>query len=398
MQYKNHIVISSTTTVSLISMLLLVGGSMVNIPSTSWAQTTTAATATTIESLQKQLQQKTLELQQLQQQAQQQKQQQEEQQNEIHVNGTLGDNPCIKTGNYLTTFNCGSVTGDNGTRHFTLIAQENVAVNITDEGQQFLAWAYNGSIPGPTLRMTEGDNVEITVINNGSNRLPHSLHMHSIHPGEMDGVTGEGGAIQPGQSFTYKFIAEPAGVYPYHCHVNPIADHINRGLFGVMIIDPKEGRERMPEMVMVMNGYDLNYEREGQVNLPDVNKTNPLTFVADAEEEDDERDNEIYTVNGFAFGYMKHPIHLDLGETYRIYLVNMLEFYLVNSLHVHGMMFKYIPSGTIDSSPITTDIVTLGQGDRGILEMTATQPGHFMFHSHQDEFTQLGWMAMFNVV
>ena len=61
------------------------------------------------------------------------------------------------------------------------------------------------------------------------------------------------------------------------------------------------------------------------------------------------------------------------------------------------MMFKYIPSGTLDSSPITTDIVTLGEGDRGIIEMTATQPGSFMFHAHIDEFTQLGWMGMFEV-
>ena len=77
-----------------------------------------------------------------------------------------------------------------------------------------------------------------------------------------------GGAILPGHSFTYTFTAAPAGVYPYHCHVNPISDHINRGLFGVMIIDPSEGREKMPEMVMLMNGYDLNYEQEGPTVIP----------------------------------------------------------------------------------------------------------------------------------
>lgn len=338
------------------------------------------------------IQEKQLELQRLQQELQNQQAQQAEDSKTVKVNGT--DGPCAQTGNYLTTFNCGTVD-DNGTRHFTLVAQENVLVNITGQGQQFLGWTYNGTIPGPTLRMTEGDSVAVTVINNGTNSLPHSLHMHSIHAGDMDGVMGAGGAIAPGQSFTYAFTAEPAGVYPYHCHVNPIADHINRGLFGAMIIDPKGGREPMPEMVMVMNGYDLNYESEGQIKVPDVNKTDTLKFVPVGN--DAERDNEIYTVNGFAFGYMNHPIKLDLGETYRIYLVNVLEFDLVNSFHVHGMMFKYIPAGTADSSPITTDIVTLGQGDRGILEMTATQKGHFMFHSHQDEFTQLGWMAMFAV-
>ena len=366
-----------------ISLILLI---MLGLPASSiYAQTPT------LQQLQQQI--ALLQQQLLNQQNQQSHTQDNEEDNSpIKVNGT-GD-PCQNTGNYLTSFNCGNI--DNKTRHFTLIAQENVLVNITDEGQQFLAWAYNGSIPGPTLRMTEGDSVAITVINNGTNKLPHSLHMHSIHPGTMDGVTGEGGAILPGHSFTYKFTATPAGVYPYHCHVNPIADHINRGLYGVMIIDPSEGREPMPEMVMLMNGYDLNYEQEGQVSPPDVNKTNPLKFVAE-EANDIERDNEIYTVNGFAFGYMKHPIQLDKGETYRIYLVNMLEFDLINSFHVHGMMFRYIPSGTLDSSPVTTDIVTLGEGDRGIIEMTATQPGSFMFHAHVDEFTQLGWMGFFSV-
>lgn len=369
--------------ITVFSLLLIFSGVLVPGLTTATAQTP----------LQQQLAEKQAEIAALQQELQKQQQEEEEESNMIHVNGTGGD-PCAQTDNYLTSFSCGMVD-DNGTRHFTLVAQENVLVNITDEGQQFLGWAYNGTIPGPTLRMTEGDAVQVTVINNGSNKLPHSLHMHSIHPGEMDGVSGEGGAISPGSRFTYSFTAEPAGIYPYHCHVNPISDHINRGLFGAMIIDPKGGREAMPEMVMVMNGYDLNYEQEGVTEIPDVNSTDPLKFIA--EEEGGERDNEIYTVNAYAFGYMKHPIHLDLGETYRIYLANVLEFDLVNSLHVHGMMFRYIPSGTVDSSPITTDIVTLGQGDRGILEMTATQPGHFMVHAHQDEFTQLGWMGMFVV-
>jgi hypothetical protein len=61
------------------------------------------------------------------------------------------------------------------------------------------------------------------------------------------------------------------------------------------------------------------------------------------------------------------------------------------------MMFKYTPSGTTNSSTFVTDILTLGQGDRGILEMKPTQKGQFMFHAHVDEFTSLGWMAMFSV-
>ncbi len=301
---------------------------------------------------------------------------------------------CINTGDYLTTFSCGTVNPHTGIREFVLIAKENTIINITDDGQLFNGWSFNGTIPGPTMRMVEGEKVQVTVFNEGGNELPHSLHMHSIHPGTMDGVDGEGGAIAPGNSFTYTFTAEPAGVYPYHCHVLPIADHINRGLYGVMIIDPKEGREQMHEVVMMLNGYDLDYQSEGLVEIPTVNKSDPFKFISN---EGEERGNEIYTVNGKAFQYMRDPVQLDLNEKYRIYLVNILEFDLINSFHVHGMMFKYIPSGTTNSSTFVTDILTLGQGDRGILEMTPTQKGQFMFHAHVDEFTSLGWMSMFNV-
>jgi hypothetical protein len=66
------------------------------------------------------------------------------------------------------------------------------------------------------MRMTEGDLVKITVINSKDSKHPHSLHMHSIHSSYMDGVEGAGGVIAPGQNFTYAFIAQPYGVYPYH--------------------------------------------------------------------------------------------------------------------------------------------------------------------------------------
>jgi FtsP/CotA-like multicopper oxidase with cupredoxin domain len=300
---------------------------------------------------------------------------------------------------YLTHFNCGHVKIDGEkkqtTREFTLIAEEDKTIPISNQGHQFKAWTYNGTVPGPTMRMTEGDLVKITVFNLGKNTLPHSLHMHSIHTAESDGVDGPGGTIMPGQSFTYTFTAKPYGVYPYHCHVNPIADHINRGLYGMFIIDPKEPREQMQEFAMLMNGYDMNYELEGPVTIPAVDKKDPTKFIA---EEEAERGNEIYTVNGKAFEYMDDPINLKQGENYRIYLVNMLEFDLINSFHMHGMLFKYIASGTGTEAEYSNDIVTLSQGDRGILEFNTELPGKYMFHAHQSEFTDLGWMGFFNVI
>ena len=165
---------------------------------------------------------------------------------------------------YLTYFNCGHITYyKNGTllRQFSLVITENKAIPISDINTKdpvlFHAWTFNDTIPSPTMRMTEGDHVQITVYNSNSSKHPHSLHMHSIHSGIMDGVYGYGGSIGPGENYTYSFVASPYGVYPYHCHVASVQSHINHGLYGVMIIDPKTPRPPAKEMVMLMNGYNL---------------------------------------------------------------------------------------------------------------------------------------------
>lgn len=390
---------------------------------------------------------------------------------------------------YLTYFNCGHVSKEsNGQtiRDFTLVIEENQKIPISNEGHVFDGWTFNGTTPGPTIRVTEGDHVRIKVINSASNTHAHSFHTHSVHPASMDGVSMggyAGGAIPPGGSFVYEFDAKPYGVFPYHCHVDPIADHINRGLYGMFIIDTKMPRTQMDEFAMLMNGYDLNFDQEGPVTIPAAEKANndqqsaksPVLKVSDdhlhgngdggkdnkleqavqlesdsqdtsaneennspdgtkvdqksdgdevklgiskdnevkkeaeiqeddnqgadeeAVEADEERDNEIYTVNGKAFDYMIHPISIQTGKPYRIYLVNMLEFDLVNSFHMHGNMYNYTIAGTEETPNFITDMVTLAQGDRGIIEFKYDYPGKYMFHAHQTEFTDLGWMGLFDV-
>jgi FtsP/CotA-like multicopper oxidase with cupredoxin domain len=315
---------------------------------------------------------------------------------------------------YLTHFNCGRVSeGDNGQtiREFTLIINENQNITISNDGHYFDAWTFNGTVPGPTMRMTEGDLVRINVINSKDSKHTHSMHMHSIHTAEIDGVATPlssnsydnkmksvkdvypSGMILPGENFTYEFVAQPYGVYPYHCHVNPVADHINRGLYGMMIIDPREPREQMVEMVMTMNGYDMDYDLEGTVAPPSM----AAIRGEEEREEEEERGNEIYTVNGKAFDYMDNPIPLNVGEKVRIYLLNMVEFDLINSFHLHGDMFTYIPGGTQYEATQVNDVIELGQANRGIIEFAYDNPGRYMFHAHVQEFTDLGWMGLFDV-
>jgi len=307
---------------------------------------------------------------------------------------------------YLTFFNCGHIITDTKndsnninenqtTREFTLFIDENSSIPIASNGLVFSpAWTFNGTIPGPTMRVTEGDIVKIKVINPSENNYTHSMHMHSIHPGDMDGVDGPGGYIKPGQNFTYTFKAGPYGVYPYHCHVSPVDQHINNGLYGALIIDPKIPRQNMTEMVMMMNGYDLDYEREGvgPNRIP-----TPQEYEEDYMPQAFDRTNEVYTVNGKAFDYMENPIPIHQNTNYRVYLINMLEFDQVNSFHLHGNVFKYYPSGTSKTPSFVNDILTLGQGDRGIIEFSYPYTGQYMFHSHINEFSDLGWMGLFNV-
>ncbi|MEO6496416.1 MAG: multicopper oxidase domain-containing protein [Solirubrobacteraceae bacterium] len=249
-------------------------------------------------------------------------------------------------------------------REWTLFAEDKdieVAPGVT-----FAAWTYNGRIPGPTLRATEGDRLRITFVNGSAH--PHTIHFHGIHPSEMDGVPGVGaGQIEPGQRTTYEFDALPAGLHLYHCHVRPLAEHIAKGLYGAFIIDPKEGREDADEMVMVMNGFDTNFDRA----------------------------NELYAANTIGFAYMDKPIVVDRSDLVRVYLVNVLEYDLINSFHLHGNLFNYFPTGTSKTPSELTDTVMLCQGQRGILEWRFQYPGKFMFHAHQSEFTELGWQGFF---
>ena len=267
---------------------------------------------------------------------------------------------------YLREFNYGKVSklSDGKTlREFTLVASDNLVKEISP-GVFYNVWTFNGTVPGPTIRATEGDIVRINFINNGS--MPHSLHLHGVHPANMDGVFE---MISPGGEFTYEFTAEPFGVFPYHCHMTPLEEHIAHGLYGVFIVDPKTARPPADEMVMVMNGYDTDFDTE----------------------------NNFYTVNGVPYYYMHHPVQIQKDKLVRIYLVNMLEFDPVNNFHLHANMFNYYPSGTRLQPDELTDIVTTNQGERGILEFTYKYPGKYMFHAHKTEFAEKGWMGTFLV-
>lgn len=233
-------------------------------------------------------------------------------------------------------------------------------------GIEFEAWTYNGRVPGPTLRCTEGDRIRIEFVNGTPH--PHTMHFHGIHPGGMDGVYEP---VPVGGRFVYEFDAEPFGVHQYHCHVMPLAEHIARGLYGAFIVDPKQGWKKAEhEFVMVQNGIDIDFDGE----------------------------NDFYAVNFIPFWFDKHPIQIKKDALVRVFLVNMLEYDPINSFHLHANFFHYYPTGTMLTPSEYTDTIMQAQAQRGMLEFTYKYPGKYMFHAHKTEFAELGWTGVFEVV
>jgi FtsP/CotA-like multicopper oxidase with cupredoxin domain len=247
-------------------------------------------------------------------------------------------------------------------REYTLVADDR-QIEVA-KGVFFSAWTYNGTSPGPVIRATEGDLLRVKLANASSH--PHTIHFHGIHPSNMDGVFE---IVEPGGSYTYEFPARPYGMQLYHCHSTPLKKHIAKGLYGAFIIDPPKPRKPAQELVMVLNGFDTDGDGE----------------------------NNFYAVNGPAFYYAKYPIRVRRSQTVRIYLANLTEFDPINSFHLHGDFFRYYPTGSSDQFEYT-DTVMLCQGQRGIIEIDFAYTGRFMFHAHQSEFTELGWMGFFDVV
>ena len=284
--------------------------------------------------------------------------------------GTVGEVNHVANGfnptDILTDFDYGTVStlpSGQTLRDYQFIAQIK-DIEIVP-GLVYAAWVYNGRVPGPTIRAREGDRVRIRFLN--ATGHPHTIHFHGIHPAGMDGVFEP---VPPGGEFIYEFDAEPFGVHLYHCHIMPLATHISRGLYGAFIVDPPEGWPQAErEFVMVMNGFDLDFDMA----------------------------NDVYAVNTIPFHYDRNPIVIKVGELVRIFLVNILEFDPINSFHLHANLFHYYPTGTSRTPSEYTDMVAQMQAQRGMLEFRSKYPGKYMFHAHKTEFAELGWTGNFLV-
>lgn len=233
----------------------------------------------------------------------------------------------------------------NGTKVFELTTR--VIQWEVEPGVRREAWAYNDMVPGPVIRVTEGDRIRIIL----HNRLPEStaVHFHGMRlPNDQDGVPFL--TMQPvksGQTFTYEFVARPAGTHMYHSHFNALKQ-VTSGLLGALIVDPKNpaaGPNVDQDLVFVLGD-------------------GPLGF----------------TINGKSFPATA-PIVARFGQTVRIRYLNAGQMF--HPFHLHGLEQRVIAKdGHLLDHPYDADTVSIGPGERYDVLVKADALGAWAYHCH----------------
>jgi hypothetical protein len=252
---------------------------------------------------------------------------------------------------------------EDGVKVFEITAQP-VLWNILDD-VTVTAWTYNGTVPGPLIRVTEGDQVRIIF----TNQLPEptTIHWHGISvPNAMDGVPGvTQDPVQPGETFIYEFTASPAGTFMYHSHYESDVQ-VNIGLYAPFIIDPATPPENPPDVDVTLMFSEWRVV-DGE--------TYPAMPMSDLEP-------NYFTINGHAFPNTE-TINVQLGQRVRLRLISIGQF--IHPMHLHGMAFEVV---AIDGYPVpeavqqTRDTLSVAPGERYDIEFVATAPGTWMFHCH----------------
>src|SRR3569833_2871158 len=255
-------------------------------------------------------------------------------------------------------------------REFNITIEE-VTIQVAPD-LKYQVFAFNGQVPGPLIHVNQGDDIIAPVIAHDTNNttLPHTIHWHGQYQHnnwQMDGVPGvTQKAIEPGDTFTYKFKAEKTGSTWYHCHVN-VSEHVGmRGMWGPLIVDPAKPsklEQRVTKDVIVMpSSWDSQYaEKLGSGGSP---LDRPNYFSIDA--------------NSFP---QPQPIHEMQGDVVRLRLFDPgADLHSIHS-HGHDMLVTH-KDGLALPAPYYADTLLLGPGDRydAIIEMD--NPGLWMVHDH----------------
>ena len=237
-----------------------------------------------------------------------------------------------------------------------------------DDGVEYHYWTFNGDVPGRMIRVREGDTVEVEFSNNPSSTVPHNVDFHA--------ATGPGGGAEasftaPGRTSTFSFKALQPGLYIYHCAVAPVGMHIANGMYGLILVEPKEGLPKVDKEFYIVQGDFYTKGKKGAQGLQpfDMDKA-----VAEQPE---------YVVFNGHVGAIAgdNALKAKAGETVRMYVGNGGP-NLVSSFHVIGEIFDkvYVEGGKLINENVQSTIVPAGGS--AMVEFKVDVPGSYTLVDH----------------
>ena len=267
----------------------------------------------------------------------------------------------------------------------TLTAEEVVGTLDPSAGTTYRYWTFNGKVPGPMIRVRQGDTLEVTLRNEASSRMAHSIDFHAaLGPGGGAAFT----QAVPGQSRTFTFQATTPGLFVYHCGTPMIAEHIANGMYGLILVEPEGGLPPVDHEYYVMQGEVYTAAAKGKAGLQQFSDTKLM-----------EENPEYFVFNGAVDALTKaHAMQAKVGETVRI-LFGDAGPNDTSSLHVVGEIFtRDYELGSLTSLPLSgVQTAPVPPGAAAILEFKASVPGQFNMMNHAMARMAKGLMATFQI-
>ena len=250
------------------------------------------------------------------------------------------------------------------THDIYLIAEEKL--NTVAKGVSQQLWTYNGKVPGPVIHVRLGDTVRVHLSNPFSNKLAHSVDFHASQVAWNDEMT----SINPGEEKLYQWRADYAGVWMYHCGSNPALHHIASGMYGMVIVEPREGLQKVDhEFAIVQSEFYVGQEGHA-TDLHKASLHSPDYVV----------------FNGVADQYKDHPIEVGTGKKVRMYVLNAGP-NEDSSFHVVGTIFSRVIKEGIELTPENkghygAQAVDLAPAQGAIVEFTTAEDGLYPMVTH----------------
>jgi len=247
------------------------------------------------------------------------------------------------------------------------------------EGFVVHAWTFGGTVPGPTLRVHLGDTVNVHLTNQGS--MSHSIDFHS----SQTAMNNQMVEIAPGDTFTYTFTADYAGVWMYHCGTAPALHHIANGMFGMVIVEPKGGLPKVDqEVALVQSEWYLGAQKE-PVDYAKANAAAPAP--------------DFVVFNGVANQYKDNPIMVTTKGRVRAFVLNVGPT-VDSSFHTVGTIFDtVVKEGVVldkdNAGGWGSQAVDLAPAQGAIIEFSPREDGMYPFVTHAFNFVGRGAVGIF---